>query len=88
MTSSKTLPNDKTKMPLHSLWGVTWIACRAMQYYKLWLRARSDADTYVANKVSFSTWLHKILYNLCIDNVRRVQRRLPEPADAQNEDQP
>ncbi|MBK87316.1 MAG: hypothetical protein CMQ44_00525 [Gammaproteobacteria bacterium] len=53
-----------------------------------WLRARSDANTYVAKKVSFSTWLHKILYNLCIDNVRRVQRRLPEPADAENEDQP
>jgi RNA polymerase sigma-70 factor (ECF subfamily) len=53
-----------------------------------WLRVWSNAGSYQPKKASFSTWLHRILYNLFIDDVRRAQRPRPDPIDESASDQP
>lgn len=53
-----------------------------------WLRVWSNAGRYVSKKASFSTWLHRILYNLFIDEMRRAQRPRPDLMDEPDSDQP
>jgi RNA polymerase sigma-70 factor (ECF subfamily) len=42
------------------------------------LRVWSRADTYRPGTVQFTTWLHRIAHNLCMDELRRVR---PESLD-------
>ena len=53
-----------------------------------WLRVWSNAGSYIAKRVTLSTWLHKILYNLFVDEFRRAQRQPAHPEETDDDDQP
>ena len=53
-----------------------------------WLRVWSNAGSYVAKRVMFTTWLHRILYNVFVDEFRRAQRQPSSPEETDEADQP
>lgn len=53
-----------------------------------WLRVWANANKYRQGKVAFSTWLHRVLHNLFVDQYRRKQRSVPEFVEAVERDDP
>jgi len=49
------------------------------------LRLWQSADRYDPAKATFSTWLHRIAHNLCMDLFRKHQRLSPLPDDWEGE---
>lgn len=52
-----------------------------------WLKVWSGASKYNIGKVKFTTWLHKILYHLFVDQLRRQQHQLPAAEDHSGHDE-
>lgn len=52
------------------------------------LRVWSKADTYRPATVQFTTWLHRIAHNLCMDQLRRARPQSLDDPDAALSDAP
>ncbi len=51
-----------------------------------WLRVWANAKKYKQGTVAFSTWLHRVLHNLFVDQHRRQQRSVPEDTEVVRRD--
>ncbi|GIR63828.1 MAG: hypothetical protein CM15mP68_4940 [Pseudomonadota bacterium] len=83
---------------MHRLWRDIWtvftVRTRLTQepsnaedlVQETWLRVWANAKKYKQGTVAFSTWLHRVLHNLFVDQHRRQQRSVPEDTEVVRRD--